>query len=33
MNATLVNMLLALSGGTVTYLLLLGASRLSCHRK
>lgn len=33
MNTTLVNMLIALSGGTATYLLLLGASHLREHHK
>jgi hypothetical protein len=33
MNTTLMNMLIALSGGASTYLLLLGVSRLRSHHK
>lgn len=33
MNTTLMNMLIALSGGAGTYLLLLGVSRLHVNRK
>jgi hypothetical protein len=33
MNTTLMNMIIALSGGAATYLLLLGASRLRGHQK
>jgi hypothetical protein len=33
MNTTLMNMIIALSGGAATYLLLLVASRLNGHQK